>query len=104
LALRLTWRRVSFLQRAAAVDDAEAERARRSIESAGTERLHGSETHTADIEREGALHAKEAGDAAVEEMVRVIHLRADYTPAMLKVKDVSPKKDKVVPVTESDPE
>ena len=87
------------LQRAAAVDDAEAERARRSIESAGTERRDGPE-----IEREGALHAKEAGDAAVEEMVRVIHLRADYTPAMLKVKDVSPKKDKVVPVTEFDPE
>ena len=40
----------------------------------------------------------------MEEMVRVIHLRADYTPAMLKVKYVSPKKDKVVPVTESDPE
>jgi hypothetical protein len=93
------------LQRAAAVDDAEAERARRSIESAGTERRDGGpETHTAEIEREGALHAKEAGDAAVEEMVRVIHLRADYTPAMLKVKDVSPKKDKVVPITESDPE
>ena len=40
----------------------------------------------------------------MEEMVRVILLRADYTPAMLKVKDVSPKKDKVVPVTEFDPE
>ena len=92
------------LQRAAAVDDAEAERARRSIESAGTERRDGFETQKAEIEREGALHAKEAGDAAVEEMVRVIHLRADYTPAMLKVKDVSPKKDKVVPITESDPE
>ena len=92
------------LQRAAAVDDAEAERARRSIESAGTERRDGPETHTVEIEREGALHAKEAGDAAVEEMVRVIHLRADYTPAMLKVKDVSPKKDRVVPITESDPE
>ena len=92
------------LQRAAAVDDAEAERARRSIESAGTERRDGPEMQKAEIEREGALHAKEAGDAAVEEMVRVIHLRADYTPAMLKVKDVSPKKDKVVPVTESDPE
>ena len=39
----------------------------------------------------------------MEEMVRVIHLRADYTPAMLKVKDVSPKKDKQ-PNTESDPE
>ena len=91
------------LQRAAAVDDAEAERARRSIESAGTERLHGPNTR-AEIEREGALHAKEAGECAVEEMVRVIHLRADYTPAMLKVKDVSPKKDKVVPVTEFDPE
>ena len=92
------------LQRAAAVDDAEAERARRSIESAGTERRDGFETQKAEIEREGALHAKEAGECAVEEMVRVIHLRADYTPAMLKVKDVSPKKDKVVPVTESDPE
>ena len=91
------------LQRAAAVDDAEAERARRSIESAGTERRE-PETQKAEIEREGALHAKEAGDAAVEEMVRVIHLRADYTPAMLKVKDVSPKKDRVVPITESDPE
>tara|TARA_B100000767_G_scaffold237384_1_gene231569 strand:- start:210 stop:503 length:294 start_codon:yes stop_codon:yes gene_type:complete len=93
------------LQRAAAVDDAEAERARRSIESAGTERRDGGpETTHTEIEREGALHAKEAGECAVEEMVRVIHLRADYTPAMLKVKDVSPKKDKVVPVTESDPE
>lgn len=91
------------LQRAAAVDDAEAERARRSIESAGTERRDGPNTRV-EIEREGALHAKEAGDAAVEEMVRVIHLRADYTPAMLKVKDVSPKKDRVVPITESDPE
>ena len=92
------------LQRAAAVDDAEAERARRSIESAGTERRDGPEMQKAEIESEGALHAKEAGDAAVEEMVRVIHLRADYTPAMLKVEDVSPKKDKVVPITESDPE
>jgi len=91
------------LQRAAAVDDAEAERARRSIESAGTERRDEPNTRV-EIEREAALHAKEAGDAAVEEMVRVIHLRADYTPAMLKVKDVSPKKDRVVPITESDPE
>ena len=91
-------------QRAAAVDDAEAERARRSSESAGTERRDGGPETRAEIEREGALHAKEAGECAVEEMVRVIHLRADYTPAMLKVKDVSPKKDKVVPVTESDPE
>ena len=92
------------LQRAAAVDDAEAERARRSIESAGTERRHGGPETRVEIEREGALHAKEAGECAVEEMVRVIHLRADYTPAMLKVKDVSPKKDRVVPITESDPE
>ena len=31
------------------------------------------------------------GDAAVQEMVRIIHLRADFHPSMLKVQ--SPKKD-----------
>ena len=84
--------------RAAAVADAEAERARREIEEAGglgekNGDTAGDDGDTAggDEEERRARVAKEAGDAAVQEMVRIIHLRADFHPSMLKVQ--SPKKD-----------
>jgi len=84
--------------RAAAVADAEAERARRDIEEAGglgekDGDTAGDDGDTAggDEEERRARVAKEAGDAAVQEMVRIIHLRADFHPSMLKVQ--SPKKD-----------
>lgn len=78
--------------RAAAVADAEAERARRGIEEAGIQggERDGDGGDGGDEEERRARIAKEAGDAAVEEMVRIVHLRADFHPAMLKV--LSPKK------------
>ena len=83
--------------RAAAVADAEAERARRGIEEAGglgendgDAACDDSDTAGGDDEERRARVAKEAGDNAVEEMVRIIHLRADFHPSMLKV--LSPKK------------
>ena len=77
--------------RAAAVADAEAERARRGIEEAGgLGENDGDAASGGDDEERRARVAKEAGDNAVEEMVRIIHLRADFHPSMLKV--LSPKK------------
>ena len=74
--------------RAAAVADAEAG-ARGGIEEAGgwgetRRRRHGGD------EEERRRESPRAGDAAVQEMVRIIHLRR-FSPAMLKVQ--SPKKD-----------